>query len=500
MSSPLTLLDEETPSADPLAGTMIGSCEIVGSLIPGKPGSALLAFKLDLTGGASETVLLRKLDDGQPPPGAVADAEDAAGLSDSHLERVFGIEVSELGSYWVTEYVPGATLDEVRLACKQNGMTLPMGFGLAAIADAALGLHQLHTRQNAREPLRQRAHGMLLPQHVVVTFPGSSKLLNPRYLKPAPSGAVDAAWFAGNAGYLAPESIRGEPVDPRSDVFSLGVLVHELLTNKILFNGRTPRDRADATLRGAEIPPSRLNLSLNPQVDAAVMRALSLDPGQRYPNAGDFHRALKQAVGPYMWKEAQRAELMERIFATRSRRTKELAILMKERETAAIIRVEEAKRAAEQARAAEAAARAAAEAAERAAQQQAEEAARRAAQQRAAVKSAAAAPSPAARPAARLPVPMIAIAGVPALVVVAVVGWFVFRSPPPAPDPIPEPPPPVVAPSHAEDAGTEAADAGEASDAGAADAGDGGTESADGGPPKKKKKKSNVVVPPWLRR
>ncbi len=493
----MTLLDEETPPADPLAGTMIGSCEVVGSLVPGKP-SALLAFKLDLNGG-TETVLLHKLSDGaQPPASAVADAEEATGISDSHLERVFGIESGELGSYWVTEYVPGATLEEIRNVGKQGGVPMSMGFGLAAVADAALGLQQLHARQNAKDPLRPRAHGLLRPQHIVVGFGGSAKLLNPRYLSLPRNSPVDAEWFAGNAGYLAPEAIRGETVDPRSDVFSLAVLVHELLTNKILFAGRNPRERADATMRGAQVPPSRLNLSLTPAVDDAVMRALSVEPSQRFANAGDFHRALKQAVGPYMWKESQRSEYMERLFGTRSRRTRELTTLMKVREAAAIERAAAAKRAEEQRLADEAAAKAAAEEAERVARAQAAEAARLAAQQAAEASRAAKPPPP--KPAGKLPVPLLAAAGGAALLIVGVVGWLVFRSPPEEPVPVVTPPPvaPVAVQADAADAGSDAGT--EEADAGAEAADGGATDAVPDAGQKKKKKKNEVPLPPWLRK
>ncbi|MBL8953976.1 MAG: hypothetical protein JNK82_24580 [Myxococcaceae bacterium] len=493
----MTLLDEETPSPDPLAGTRVGSCEVVGSLLPGKP-SALLAFKLDLTGN-SETVLLHKLDDkSQPPPAAVADAEEAVGLKDSHLEKTFGIESSELGSFWVTEYVAGATLDEIRATGKERGMPMPMGFGLGAVADAALGLQQLHAKQNVKDPLRPRAHGLLRPQHIVATFGGSAKLLNPRYLKlPHSSTSADGEWMAGNAGYLSPESIRGEPVTPRSDVFSLAVLAHELLTNKVLFSGRNPRERADATLKGAQVPPSRLNFSLSPQVDEAIMKALSLDPIQRYANAGDFHRALRSAVGPYIWKEAQRAEYMERIFATRSRRTKELLVRMKEREAAAIAQAEAERQAAAQRAAEEAAARAAEEEAARvAAQRQADAAAKAAADAAAAAAKAA----KAAKKAKPLPVALIAAAGGGAVLIVGILGFVLLGADPPPPPPDPKPivtPPPVVAPAEVADAGADEADAG--TEDGGTDVADAG-EVPDAGPPKKKKKKNEVPLPPWLRK
>src|SRR5581483_9775488 len=169
-------------------------------------------------------LLLHKIDAPSGPSAtSAAEAEEAAELQDSHLERVLGVESSDQGSFWVTEYVSGDTLDEVRVAAKQSGVSLPMGFGLAAVADAALGLQQLHARQTARNALRPRAHGLIRPQHIVVGFGGAAKLLNPRYLKIPAHVPSDSEWFAGNAGYLSPEAINGAPVDPRSDVFSLAV-------------------------------------------------------------------------------------------------------------------------------------------------------------------------------------------------------------------------------------------------------------------------------------
>src|SRR4029077_18403311 len=120
----------------------------------------------------------------------------------------------------------------------------PMGVGLGAVLDAATGLQRIHSEAQASGPLATRAHGFRVPQNVMVTFTGGAKLLHPRYLQHPGAPTLDAEPLLGNAGYLSPEAIRGERLDPRSDVFSLAIVAFEFLTNTTLFRGRSPQERA----------------------------------------------------------------------------------------------------------------------------------------------------------------------------------------------------------------------------------------------------------------
>ncbi len=100
----------------------------------------------------------------------------------------------------------------------------------------------------------------------------------------------------GTAQYLSPEQARGEHVDPRSDVYSIGCLLYELLTGTPPFTGDSPVAVAYQHVRENPIAPSRLNPDISPAVDAIVLKAMAKNPANRYQSAaqmrGDIQRAL----------------------------------------------------------------------------------------------------------------------------------------------------------------------------------------------------------------
>ncbi len=498
---PVCTLDEASPSGtDPTEGLRIGPYEVHGCLVRGNQ-KTLLAFNLEPGGGV---VLLRRLVEGAAE--ATANARLATTLSHPNLEKALGIEESEHGIFWVSELVPGATLMELRLASKKARIPLPMGFQLAAVYEAAKGLQRIHANAQSFAGPRRAAHGLLRPQNIVVGINGRAVLLNPQYL-PFPAGCpVDSQPLAGNAGYLSPEAVRGEPLDPRSDVFVLGALAYEAATDKVLFAGRTPQDRAQAVLSITAVPPSRLNLSLNAQVDQVILKALSQDPAERYPTAEAFAQAFSGAAGPYMAREAQRAELLGRLFSARPQRLHGLTDLLNSRQAAARAleadkrrEEEERQRALEREREEKAQAERDALAAKARAQAQEQE--RRAAAA-AAARAAAAPPPKAAQP--QSPVDhlralprkqqlLLAAGGALVLVLLLVTGILLLRKPPPAPPPprvdLPMPPPPVL---------KKAEPAAPAPEAPAAEAAEPQKEA----PPKpapKKRRRNDAPLPPWLR-
>ncbi|MGQ0507664.1 MAG: serine/threonine-protein kinase [Myxococcaceae bacterium] len=477
-------LDQELPpGSDPLAGTQIGPYEVHGSLIQGNPRT-LLAFNLDSQSTAG-LALLRKID------GDTSNSRLASSLVHPNLEHTLGVE----GGYWVSELVEGATLLEVRVASKQARIPLPMGFALAAIHQAAKGLQKIHVAADSFGGPRKNAHGLIRPQNIVMGFGGKAVLLNPQYLPFPNRYSVDTQPLLGNAGYLSPEAVRGEQLTSRSDVFSLGVLAHEAATDRPLFRGTTAEERARAVLKGEIPPPSRANLSLNAQVDEVILKALSFNPDDRYPNAEAFAQAFYAAAGPFMAREAQRADLMQRLFVYRPQRLQALTDLLRERQSVALALAADKRREEEEAVRTRQAADA--EAAERATVEQkaldlAEEQAQAATIVARAVVPPVAAPAPRSTLQQILALPKVVLGGAAALVLLLflLLGVLLFKPKPPPPPPpppapkkiwLPMPPPPALKPRAPTPPVAEEAPAEKTA------------------PVKKKKKKDDVALPPWLR-
>jgi beta-lactam-binding protein with PASTA domain len=115
----------------------------------------------------------------------------------------------------------------------------------------------------------------------------------------ARSGAsqmTEAGSIVGTAQYLSPEQARGAPVDPRSDLYSLGIVLYEMLTGKVPFTGDTPVEIAMKHLSAVPEPPSALREGVPHDLDAVVMRALAKDPAQRYGSAEEMDADLARVA------------------------------------------------------------------------------------------------------------------------------------------------------------------------------------------------------------
>ena len=115
----------------------------------------------------------------------------------------------------------------------------------------------------------------------------------------ARSGAsqmTEAGSIVGTAQYLSPEQARGAPVDPRSDLYSLGIVLYEMLTGAVPFTGDTPVEIAMKHLSQVPEPPSTLRPDVPHDLDAVVMRALAKDPEQRYASAEEMDADLARVA------------------------------------------------------------------------------------------------------------------------------------------------------------------------------------------------------------
>ncbi|WNG53408.1 protein kinase [Archangium gephyra] len=310
-------------------GRQMGNYEVLCRLSTGGMAEIFLATKRGLAGFHKPVVLKKILPDIQGQEEFVQmfldEAKVTAAFNHPHIAQVFDLDVDDDELFLAMEFVPGATLLEMARACRAANEPMPPGFGLAAVRDTALALHYAHTFTDALGQPSPVIHRDVAEKNIMVTYEGVTKLLDFGIAKSLSAVSRTAAGMVkGTSGYMSPEQILGEPLDARSDLFSLGVVLHECLTGMRLFPGKAPMAVINAVLKGPIPEPSRLNKAIPPELDVIVLKALARKRADRYATTLEFARALERAVGSFIWLPEQSSELLKRLFAERLEQTRQL--------------------------------------------------------------------------------------------------------------------------------------------------------------------------------
>lgn len=198
------------------------------------------------------------------------------------------------------EYVQGDDVRRLEKYARSQGKPLPVGLVLRIIAEAAAGLHYAHQARNPLGQPLQLVHRDVSPQNILVGFDGGVKVIDFGVAKAAGSASHTATGvLKGKYPYMSPEQANGQPVDGRSDLFALGVVLWEMLTGRRLFKGES--DLMTLRLvRDCQVPvPSQLNPKLPPGVDELVLKALAPTPEGRFPDCGAFRLAIEDYILQY---------------------------------------------------------------------------------------------------------------------------------------------------------------------------------------------------------
>jgi len=195
--------------------------------------------------------------------------------------------------YMVMEYVAGTSFRTL------SDRSLPPSIAARAIAEACRGLHAAHEVRDTAGALMGVVHRDISPDNLMLGFDGHIKVIDfgIALVKNRQSPVTEFGTVKGKPPYMSPEQVKNEAIDRRSDVFSLGVVLHELLTGAPLFDGDSiyaiaravehQELRAPSLVRGEPLPPG---------LDAAVMRALTRDPANRTPSAAALAEELERVI------------------------------------------------------------------------------------------------------------------------------------------------------------------------------------------------------------
>ena len=221
------------------------------------------------------------------------EARSASALNHPNIITIYEILKSESTHVIATEYVEGET---VRHRLANSPLELPEALNIAIqVADALSAAHKAGI-----------VHRDIKPENIMIRQDGYAKVLDfglAKLSEEVPSVSADEAptrqvrtgsgVIIGTAGYMSPEQARGKPVDARSDIFSLGSVIYEMVTRRKPFDGETPSDVLASILKTDPPPVSQIVEDTPPELTRIVTKALKKNRDERYQVVGDFLLDLK---------------------------------------------------------------------------------------------------------------------------------------------------------------------------------------------------------------
>jgi serine/threonine protein kinase len=213
-----------------------------------------------------------------------------------HVNVVSPLDIvaTESELFIVMDYVNGESLANLLAT---SDVPPPPTFAAAILVQALLGLHAAHEATREQGDALGLVHRDVSPQNILVGQDGVARMVDFGIAKAvARTQTTDGGMVKGKLGYMAPEQIKLEVVDRRSDLFSAGVVLWEALTGTGLFISDTLGGSIELILHGEIAPPSRFNPAVTPELDAVVLKALDRHRDARFQDAMSMAAALQAAT------------------------------------------------------------------------------------------------------------------------------------------------------------------------------------------------------------
>jgi hypothetical protein len=213
------------------------------------------------------------------------------------------VQIYELGKhgehyYIAMEYLASRDLRAILDKLRASGQLMSIPQAAWATARACEGLDYAHRRADASGEPMNIIHRDVSPQNVLVTFDGDVKVIDFGIAKAANRASkTQAGVLKGKFGYMSPEQVRGLPIDRRSDIFAVGVLLYEMLTGERLFIGESDFSTLERVRNAEVIPPTTFNKKISPELERVVLKSLAREPEDRYQWGSELAADLQKFVG-----------------------------------------------------------------------------------------------------------------------------------------------------------------------------------------------------------
>lgn len=284
-------------SSDENTGKRFGRYKIITQLATG--GMAQI-YKAE-TSGKKVFTLKRILDEYSKQSDFIKMFLEEAKLSLSlnHPNIVRTLDLGQFdGSYYLAmEYVYGRDLGSLLRNSVEKSIYIPIDVACHIILQCCRALDYAHSRTDSFGKPLGLVHRDISPPNIMISYNGESKILDfgiAKAVSLAPKQKTRSGVLKGKFCYMSPEQAQGNPLDLQSDLFSLAIVLHELLTSKSLFFTPDEIDTLERVRRADVHPPSRTRKGIPKELDKIVLKALDRKKSNRYESCAEFGRAIRK--------------------------------------------------------------------------------------------------------------------------------------------------------------------------------------------------------------
>jgi serine/threonine-protein kinase len=308
------------PPVQPTAPRRFGQYLLIRKLAEGGMAEIFLAKQLGAEGFERDVVIKCMLDHFSRHQDFIAmfldEARLAARLHHPNIVQITDLGVAD-GRYFICmEYLAGEDLEMVVARAGQQRQPVPIPIAARIMLSALEGLEFAHGYQEQGR-LVELVHRDISPSNILVTFQGTVKVLDFGIAKASSRVTqTQPGLLKGKWGYMSPEQARGEPIDARSDLFSLGITFHELITGRRVFERDHEIGVLLALMAQPIPPPSAVRPELPPALERIIMKALERQREDRYPSASAMRADLEEFLRstPSMPGSSQLSQYMQGLF------------------------------------------------------------------------------------------------------------------------------------------------------------------------------------------
>ncbi len=288
-------------STEPTSGEMLGRYEL---LLPIAKGGMAQVWAAQLRGSrgfqktvAIKTILKGSIDDARLEQMFLAEAEVAANIRHPNVVETFELGEHAGTLYLVMEWVDGEAVSVIQsIAHGRGGIPIPVAVNM--IGQACKGLHAAHELCDDIGNQLGLVHRDISPQNLLVTHTGTTKIVDFGIAKATQcaSTLTELGEVKGKVAYMSPEQVRGQAIDRRSDIFSMGIMLYYLTSGRHPFKSSNPAQTiSNICSSKPPPPPNASNPSYPPELESVIMKALRKDPKERWESAHAMLGALEQA-------------------------------------------------------------------------------------------------------------------------------------------------------------------------------------------------------------